>query len=155
MTKQFYIDDLKHFARTMGFANLSTGKLTDLASRGKMKTPADLYTLTKEDLESVGIRNTKATVFFLCVGHSKKGSFPQLLTALKIKGLGERNARNLAEKFPSIDFLIRNDNICALMQVEGVAMHTAENIINYFADETNIAMLEKLREHGVTVAQTS
>lgn len=155
MARQFYIDELKWFARTMGFSNLSTGKLADLASKGKLKTSADLYTLTKEDLETVGIRNTKSVVFFLCVNYSKKNSFPTLLTALKIKGLGEQNSINLAEKYPSIDFLLHTDDAQGLANVKGIAIQTAENIIAYFNDAANIAMLEKLREHGVTVSQAS
>lgn len=139
----------------MGFANLSTGKLTDLANKGKLKTPADLYTLTDEDLESVGIRNTKLAVFMLCVKYSKQSNLATLYTALKIKGLGEMNARNLAKKYPSIDFLIHTTDIDGLQELDGIALHTAENIVKYFNNETNIAMLEKLREHGVTVSQAS
>lgn len=155
MARQFYIDELKWFARTMGFANLSTGKLTDLANKGKLKTPADLYTLTEADLESVGIRNTKLTVFMLCVKYSKRSNLATLYVALKIKGLGEMTARNLAEKYPSIDFLMHTTDVSGLQEIDGIALHTAENIVKYFNNETNIAMLEKLREHGVTVSQAS
>ena len=79
---------------------------------------------------------------------SKEVPFERVLFALGIRFVGETTAKTLAKHFRSIDALAAAtlDN---LIQVDEIGARIAQSIIQYFADEKNRELIQKLREAGV------
>jgi DNA ligase (NAD+) len=65
-----------------------------------------------------------------------------------IRYVGETVAKKLASHFKTIDHLM-NANYLELVLVEEIGQKIAESIVNYFALEKNLKLIERLRESGV------
>ena len=82
---------------------------------------------------------------------SKEVSFERVLFALGIRFVGETTAKTLAKVFRSIDALAEA-TLEELIQVDEIGTRIAQSIIQYFADEKNRELIERLREAGVQMA---
>ena len=82
---------------------------------------------------------------------SKKAGPAHLLNALAIRNVGEQTARTLIGEYKSIENLSRasQEELSRLPDIGGVI---AENIIDFFGDPENTAMIGQLRECGVETA---
>lgn len=148
--KQYFIGDLKWFARTMGFKNVSTGMLLRLAEAGKLKSPADLYAVTEADLHACKFTKAQTMLFMLGSKAGKRKTFHDVIVALKIKGVGAASGQELIHKFPRFATLLSPKcDIMSLSEVPGIASGTAANIRSYFDDPDNIEMIRQLIKHGI------
>ena len=74
--------------------------------------------------------------------------FERVLFALGIRFVGEIAAKTLARKFKNIDNLISASHE-QLLETDGIGKVIAESIINYFASEENLALIERLKQAGL------
>jgi DNA ligase (NAD+) len=79
---------------------------------------------------------------------SKEQPFEKVLFALGIRNIGENTAQILARHFKSLENL-KNANSEQLLEVNGVGDTLVTSIFEYFADEDNLRMIEKLKSHGL------
>ncbi|EOZ95535.1 DNA ligase [Indibacter alkaliphilus LW1] len=79
---------------------------------------------------------------------SKEQPFEKVLFALGIRNIGENTAQILARHFKSLENL-KNANGEQLLEVNGVGDTLVTSIFEYFADEDNLRMIEKLKSHGL------
>lgn len=145
------IESLKHFVSrdAMDIESLGEKQLSQLLAAGKIKDPADLYRLDKNDLfamERMG--DTLADKLLRSIEASKKQPLSRLLNGLGIRHVGRNTAKLLAKRFASLDELAK----CSLEQL--LAIHeigdkVAESIIDYFSNPEKKLMLEKLQNAGV------
>lgn len=81
---------------------------------------------------------------------SKENSLERLLFGLGIKEVGSKMAKTLARLFINIDDLA-NKSIDELKSINDVGEVCANSIYNYFHDENNIALINKLKDLGLNM----
>lgn len=155
MTKQYFVDDIKHFVSAMNIKQFGTDKMYTLAQQGLLRTPADVYTLTKEQLVGAGISMRNANMVLYYIRQSKLVTMPTLLTALNIKGLGIRKTNDISRFFNSLGDLYYYKDVDFLCTCKFISMQTAKSIVDYFNDEDNILMMKQLESHGIGVRKAA
>ena len=158
----------EHFIqrRAMNIESLGEGKIQLLLERGLVRTPADLYDLTYEQL--LGIEKTfedeetgkKRVVSFrektvdnilTAISRSKGQPFSNVLFATGIRYVGNTTAERLVDYFGTVDALMSASQE-TLAGVPDVGPRIAESAFNWFADVDNRAYIERLRAAGVQMA---
>ncbi|MGB0113607.1 MAG: NAD-dependent DNA ligase LigA [Ilumatobacteraceae bacterium] len=133
----------------MDIEGLGEQMVVKLTAAGLVRDPADLYTLTVEqlvELERVGI--TSAQNLIDEIDRSRQRPLPKLLTALGIRHLGPSASAALTAEFHTLD-AIMSKSVEELAAVEGVGGVIAETVVTWFAQEANAAYIERLRAGGV------
>jgi DNA ligase (NAD+) len=128
-----------------------TGML--LLEMGWVKDPADLYSLTREQLAQLpGFKDKSITNLLTSIERSKDRPLWRLLVALNIPHVGAHVAQVLTSAFPSIDRL-RRASVEDLMAVEGIGPEIARSVHGWFEDPRNLDLLERLRKAGVRMEE--
>ena len=111
---------------------------------------ADIYKITKEDLLSLERVGEKTADSILAeIERSKTAPLNRVLLGLGIRHVGERTAQALAEEFGSMDALIAASEE-DLTKVNDIGPKVAATVREFFANERNLALVERLREFGLT-----
>ncbi|MBQ3388719.1 MAG: NAD-dependent DNA ligase LigA [Thermoguttaceae bacterium] len=136
----------------MDIDGLGGKAVTLLIESGLISSIADLYRLKVSDvsgLERMGKKSAENLI--AAIEKSKKAGPARLLNALAIRNVGEQTARTLIGEYKSIENLSRasQEELSRLPDIGGVI---AENIIDFFGDPENTAMVGQLRECGVETA---
>lgn len=142
---------IEHFAyrRAMNIEGLGERIIALLYDKGLVRNIADLYDLKAEDiLQLEGFKERSTQNLLKAIEKSKQVPYPRVLYALGIRHVGETVAKVLAKHFPSIDDLRRASKE-ELMQVPEVGEVIADSIRAFFEDDTNIQLIERLRQAGV------
>ncbi|MCD7739874.1 MAG: NAD-dependent DNA ligase LigA [Candidatus Gastranaerophilales bacterium] len=110
---------------------------------------ADLYKLTIDDFMSIDlIKEKSADNLYNAVQNSKTPSMTKFLTALSIKLIGKETADIIAKEFSSLDD-IKNAAVDELVKIDGIGEKAAKSIVDFFNDENNKQILEKLDRYNV------
>jgi DNA ligase (NAD+) len=115
-----------------------------------VRSIADLYWLTKPqllELERVGEKSAQALLDE--IARSQQAPLARVLLGLGIRFVGERTAQLLATHFGSMDALMAA-SAEELTRVNEVGPKVAEGVLEFFAEERNRALVERLREAGLT-----
>ena len=126
--------------------------LAVLLQQGLVKDPADLYSLTKEQLVQLERMGDKSAQNVLSsIEASKDRPLARLISALNIRHVGSEIARLLADHFGSLDALMlaSEEEINA---IEGIGPKIARSVVQYFADPEYRGVIERLRQAGVRFA---
>lgn len=122
-----------------------------LLSSGTIKNYADLYFLKKDDLINLERMGEKSAQNLLdSVEKSKKNSLEKVINSLGIRFIGVRSAQILAEQFANIDEL-SNAEYDRLIQVPEVGGKMAESIVNFFKQEQNMYLIQRLKDAGINL----
>ncbi len=148
------IEWLFHFASrgAMDIEHLGykTGLL--LIDRGWVEDPADVYALTAELLaELPGFKEKSIGNLLRQIEASKDRPVWRLLVGLNVRHVGPAVAQALTRAFPSIEALAAA-SVEDLSGVEGIGPEIAQSVHDWFRDEDNAGLLEKLRAAGVRMA---
>lgn len=120
-----------------------------LVDAGLVKDLADIYTLTKEQLLSLDrFGEISAQKLINAIADKKQPKLEKFILGLGIRHVGSQTAIDLANKFESIENL-SHATIDQLESVDGIGKVVAESVIAWFADEDNLALLNKFNELGV------
>ncbi|MGN0183806.1 MAG: NAD-dependent DNA ligase LigA [Aristaeellaceae bacterium] len=142
---------LSHFASrdAMDIDTFSEKTAAQLVDAGLLQEADQLYTLTKEQLctlERFGEK--KAENLIKAIEKSKKCSLAAFIYAIGIPGIGAKTARDLAERYRSVDAL-RNAKREELLQMDDVGEILADSIAGFFEDAANLRLIEALLAAGV------
>jgi len=145
---------LKHFVSrgAMDIDGLGEKQVSQLQQAGLVKTAADFYRLTAEQLmqlDRYGEISANRTV--QNIADSRERPFGRVLFALGLEEVGFVTGRNLAQRFRSIDALLAA-GVEDIEQTPGVGPKMAEKIHEQLADEQMRALIEDLRAVGVSMA---
>ena len=145
-------EELLHFAArgVMNIEGLGDAMVAQLLTAGYVKGIADLYTLTKEqllELERVGEKSAQTLLDE--IERSKGTPLARMLLGLGIRFVGERTAQLLAANFGSMDALM-TATAEELEAVNEVGPRVAQAILEFFGEERNRGLVERLREIGLT-----
>ncbi len=127
-----------------------TGML--LRDRDLIADPGDIYALTAEQLaELPGFQSKSIGNLLSSIEASKDRPIWRLLVALNIRHVGEHVAQVLARAFGSIDAIAAatEEEIDA---VEEIGPEIAKSVFEWFHDEQNLQLVEKLRSAGMRMA---
>lgn len=145
------IGKIIHFVsrKAMNIDSLGSETIEQLYKENLIKTPADLYTLTKKQLARLERMGEKSAQNIINgIENSKKIPFEKVLFGISIKHIGETIAKKLVKNFPNIEAL-QNASLEELVQTEDIGIKIAESIKDFFNNKENIDMIEQLKSHGV------
>ena len=140
-----------HFASrdAMDIEGLGEKWVNILVDRGLLSDYGDIYYLKYEDLIKIERMGEKSVSNLLkAIENSKTRPLANLIYALGIRHVGVYASEILAEQFNSIEEL-KNSTFERLSSISGVGPIMAESIIEFFKNEGNLKVLEKLRKAGV------
>ena len=110
---------------------------------------ADFYDLTKDHLLTLeGWKERSADRFLKSLQESRKVTFDRVLYALGIRYVGETTAKSVAKHFGNIN-AIAEATLEDLLNVDDVGQVIAESIYDYFQDESNKEIIERLKGAGL------
>ena len=133
------------------FSGLGPKIISQLIDRGMLSTPADLFTLKKEDLISLERFGEKSADNFIKAVQAKKEiSFPKFIYALGIRNVGEETAIDLSQRFSDIEKLSQA-KLEELEEIQDIGPVVARSIFDWFREPKNISYLTKLKEVGVRI----
>ena len=120
-----------------------------LIDAGLVGSIADLYTLTAGQVEALDrFAEISAHKLVDNIQASKNPPLARFITAIGIRHIGTQTAIDLAAHFKTLDAL-RDATESELLEMPGIGKIVAESILAFFADEDNLALLDKLKELGV------
>lgn len=156
---------IEHFIsrRAMNIEGLGEGRVEVLIKNNLIKNIADLYDLKYEQLlglekiitdevtgkqKKISFREKTVDNILNAINSSRNIPFERVLYALGIRYLGETGAKKLARHFRSID-KIRNSVFEELIAVPEIGERIASSILDYFNDEQNNIIVNRLIEAGL------
>ncbi|MFC1475123.1 NAD-dependent DNA ligase LigA [Candidatus Zixiibacteriota bacterium] len=142
---------LFHFSSKGGFDIVGLGgKLArQLIKEGLVKDPSDLFYLNKEQLLPLDLMADKKAENLLAeIEKSKNTEFPKIIYALGIIGVGEAAAKILAEQFGTFERIIKA-TAEELTDIIGIGPVIAVNIVDFFNNQGNIRMIDKMKKANV------
>ncbi len=143
---------IEHFVsrRAMNI-NMAGATVRRLFYRQLVRDAGDLYYLNADDIAGLeGFAKKSSEKLIRSIEDSKNLPWHRLLYALGIRFVGETVARKLAAAFPSADKLI-NAEWEELVAVNEVGGKIASGIKNHFSRQPNLAIIEKLKNAGVSL----
>jgi DNA ligase (NAD+) len=144
-------EHLAHFASkgAMDIDGLGYKFLEQMVDKGIIHDQADLYSLKKENLMNMDRMGDKlAQNLLAAIDKSRRPALANLIYALGIRNVGEHLATVLARNFKSIGNLA-GQKVEDLTQVHEIGPIVAESIYNFFHNQKNLKVLEKLKKGGV------
>ncbi len=142
---------IEHFIRrkAMNIETLGGETVELLFDNGLINNIADLYDLRAEQLAVLPRLGEKSAANIIqSIRLSAEVPFHRVLFALGIRFVGETTAKYLAEYFRSMDAVMQASRD-ELIEAEEVGGKIADAIVEYFADEENIRIVERLRKAGL------
>ena len=143
--------NIAHFVSrdAMDIEGLGASIVESLIEKGYIKSPADIYYLTIEQMKSLWQKGEiAATKLLSAIEDSKDRDVSRLIYALGIRQVGVKTGKALAQHFGSLDALAAA-SLEELMEVGDIGTVTAQNIKDWFSQEQSCHMLERLRQAGV------
>ena len=143
--------NIAHFVSrdAMDIEGFGSAIVESLIEKNLIKSPADIYYLTLEDIASLWKSgSTAAKKLLKAVEASKAQDLSRLIFALGIRQVGSKAGKVLAGHFGSLDKLMEA-TLEELVEVPDVGAITARNIAEWFAQPQSRHLIERLREAGV------
>ena len=143
--------NIAHFVSrdAMDIDGLGSAIVDALIEKGYLKSPADIYYLTPEEVGSLWQKgDTAAKKLLSAIQDSKSRDVSRLIYALGIRQVGVKTGKVLATAFGSLDAL-EQASVEALTEVPDVGEVTAGFIADWFAQPQSRHLLERLRQAGV------
>ena len=142
---------MTHFAGRggMDIEGLGESLADQLLKTGLVSDVADIYYLQKDDLVRLErFAEKSASNLLNNIAASKTRPLGRLLFALGVRHVGGETAELLAGHFGSIDALAEA-TLEDISAVPGIGPKIAESVYEYFHDEDNLRLIDKLRKAGV------
>ena len=143
--------NIAHFVSrdAMDIEGLGSSIVEALIGRELIKSPADIYYLTLDEIKSLWQKGGKAAEKLLAaIEASKEQDASRLIYGLGIRQVGAKAGKVLAGHFGSLDRLM-TATVEELTEVPDVGAVTAQNIADWFAQSQSQHLIQRLREAGV------
>jgi len=145
---------IEHFIsrKAMNIDGIGSETVELLFQQGLIRNIADLYLLKVPQivgLERMGQKSAQNMIEGIAA--SKQVPFERVLFALGIRFVGEKVAKTLSQAFGSIEALAQAKEY-ELAAVRDVGERIAQSVVDYFADERNRTLIERLKECDLQLA---
>ncbi len=149
------IESLIHYASrdAMNIDGLGEKIMEDFFNFGFITSIPDIYLLQshREDLQRLeGYGEKSITNLIESIENSKKNSLEKLIFGLGIPHVGSKTAKILASQFHTMDNII-NTKYEDLNNINDIGDIIAKSIVEFFKDEKNIGVINKLKDFGVNM----
>jgi len=133
----------------MDIGHMGPKVVQQLVEKGLVKSVADIYALTAEELALLDGFKEKAIHNLLeSIDKSRKTTLPRLILSLGIKHVGEGIAEMLATHAGDIETLSKM-SIDDLTAIEGIGEKVAQSVVDYFQNPENLKEIQRLYHLGV------
>lgn len=142
---------IQHFIsrKAMDIEGLGEETVEQLFRAGIIHTYADLYEVTVEKLLPLErMAQKSAENIVKGIQKSKEIPFERVLFALGIRYVGETVAKKLARHYKTIEAL-ENATVEQLVEVDEIGNQIANSIVNFFADDYNRQLIDRLKGYGL------
>jgi DNA ligase (NAD+) len=142
---------IEHFIqrKAMDIDSLGEKTIAQLFELNLIKTPADLYDLTKENLARLeGFKDLSINNLLSGIEKSKQVPFESVLFAIGIRYVGKTVAEKLAKHFKTMDAL-KVANYESLVAAPEVGEKIAQSVVAFFIDDENKREIERLTTAGL------
>ena len=149
------LEGIIHFASkgAMDIETLGEKMCAQLVEAGYIKSVADFYSLTREQLlELEGIKDKSADNILKGIEASKHRPLWRLVFGLNIRYVGEKTAQVLTHAFDSMDKLLAASEE-EIISVPGIGPVAGQSIYSWLQDEQNRALIERLRQAGLNMLE--
>ncbi len=148
---------LEHFASrgAMNIDGLGEAVVEQLVNAELVHTVADLYTLDLQSLTALERFGTKSAENLLAsIEKSKKNEPDRLIFALGIRGIGQKAATLLCQKFGDVESIMAAsaEDIAA---IDGFGEVLAQSVYNAMREPHRVKLIERLKELGLNMTYTS
>ncbi len=150
---------IEHFGsrQAMDIRGLGEKLVSQLVDNGMIQNVADLYAMSVLEigmLERMGAKSAQNLA--AAIESSKKRPLGALVNALGIRNVGEKTANDLAERFRSLDAIMKAslENESELESTEGIGPVIAQSMAAFFSEPHNRELVERLRGYGLTFEMT-
>lgn len=143
--------NIAHFVSrdAMDIDGLGSAIVEALIEKNLIKSPADIYYLTLDDIKSLWKSgSTAAKKLLAAIEKSKQQDVSRLIYALGIRQVGSKTGKVLASTYGKLDTLM-DATIEELTEVPDIGGITAANIYNWFHQEQSKHLIQRLRDAGV------
>ncbi len=143
--------NIAHFVSrdAMDIDGLGSAIVESLISQKLIKSPADIYYLTLEEISGLWKSGTTAAKKLLAaIEASKQQDLSRLIYALGIRQVGVKTGKSLAAAFGSMDALMEAP-LEALTAVPDIGEITAQSIYEWFRQDQSQHLIRRLREAGL------
>ena len=143
--------NIAHFVSrdAMDIDGLGSAIVESLISQKLIKSPADIYYLTLEEISGLWKSGTTAAKKLLAaIEASKQQDVSRLIYALGIRQVGVKTGKSLAAAFGSMDALM-DASLEALTAVPDIGEITAQSIYEWFRQDQSQHLIRRLREAGL------
>ncbi len=143
------VQRLLYFAQTLDIEGLGERTAEQFVARQLVQNPADLFTLSREDLLTLdGFAEKKADKLLEAIASAKGQPAARVLAALGIRGVGLTIAQLLTARYPTLTELAEADE-ASLAAIEGIGPITARAVVTWFARPAHREMIAKLQRAGL------
>jgi DNA ligase (NAD+) len=146
---------VEHFASrgAMDIEGFGERLAQSFVEQGLVKDVADFYYLDRDDLLSLeGFGGKSVENLLSAIEASKNRPLWRLVTGLGIRGVGAVVSQILARNFATLDDLMAASRE-QLETIDGLGPHTAQNVVDFFSQERNRLLVEKLKRAGVRMTR--
>ena len=146
--------NIAHFVSrdAMDIEGLGSSIVDALIEKGYLKSPADIYYLELNQLQSLWQKGDVAAKKLLAaIESSKSQDLSKLIYALGIRQVGAKTGKSLANAFGDLDKL-STASVEDLVQLEDIGEITARSIADWFSQAQSQHMVQRLRQAGVNFA---
>ncbi len=147
--------NLYHFVSKGAFDIESLGPriIDKLLEEGLIADAADLFSLEREDLLPLeGFADKASQNLIDSIRKNKIISLPRFIYSLGIRNVGEETSTLLAERFGSLEGLIKASEE-DLQKLKDIGPVAASSIRDFFREKKNLKFLEKLKKAGIKIGE--
>ena len=147
------IDRFSHYCsrNAMNIEGISEKTIRLLHEKYGISELSDLYSITAQQLATLeGFKDKKIANFLSSIEKSKNPKFNNFILSLGISQVGDKTAKDLAKHYATFDDL-KNAKVEDLLLINDIGEIMAKNIVEYFADDFNMEMINKLFSAGVKI----
>ena len=151
------VRNIIHFASrdAMDIEGMGPAVIEQLISTGKIKSPADIYALTGEDIAALERMGKKsADNLIKAIEHSKTNDLYRLIYALGIRHIGESASRLLADRFGTMQALTEA-TAESFASIDGFGEIMAESVVDFFSTPHAKELINRLSELGLNMTAQS
>lgn len=148
-----FLRNVIHFAsrEAMDIEGLGAAVCEQLADCGLVKTAADIYALTEEDISSLDRMGKKSAQNLInAINKSKENDLSSLIFAFGIRNIGKTASSALAKRFGTLDALMEA-TAEEIQSEDGFGAVMAESIVEFFSRDTAQELIFRLKGYGVNM----
>ena len=149
--------NITHFASrdAMDIEGLGPSIVELLVDKGLVKSPIDIYNLSKEQLLNIDRFAEKSAQNLIdSINKSKDNDLYRFIFGLGIRHIGQKASKLICDSFKTIDKIISATEE-EFMEIEGIGEILAKSAVEFFVHEETKALIEQFKTHGLNMSAES